>query len=64
MRGKADDAGVLSHGKEENAASRKKDRKDWTVFKFGDYNSYMWESKISCAKNVECLLFTQSPTAM
>ena len=24
MRGKADDAGVLSHGKEENAVSRKK----------------------------------------
>ena len=37
MWGKADDAGVLSPGKEENAALRKKVRKDWTVFKFGDY---------------------------
>ena len=36
-RGKADDAGVLSPGKEENADPWKKGRKDRTVFKFGDY---------------------------
>jgi len=34
---KADDAGVLSPGKEDNAVRRKKNRKDWTVFKWRDY---------------------------
>ena len=37
-QGKADDAGVLSPGKEENEALRKKDCKDWTGFKLVDYN--------------------------
>ena len=40
MWGKADDAGVLSHGKEEKAATWKKDRKNRAVFKFGDYISH------------------------
>ena len=35
--GKADDAGGLTPVKEENAVRWKKARKDWSVFKFVDY---------------------------
>ena len=54
--GKADDAGVLSPGKEENVATRKKDRKDWTVFKFGGYISPCQEYNMIHSKKAISLL--------
>ena len=38
MCSKAEDAGGLTPAKDDNAAARKTDRKDWTVLKLIDYN--------------------------
>ena len=37
MCSKAEDAGGLTPAKDDNAAARKTDRKDWTVLKLIDY---------------------------
>ena len=38
-RRKADDAGVLTHAKEDNAAAREKDRKDKCISELINYNT-------------------------